>query len=311
MRKIGFTLIELLVVIAIIGTLIAMLLPAVQSVRQAARQTNCQNNLRQIGIAILNYESARQEYPAGRIGCDDIGQQMSVSSDCSMQLTSAEKTGASGFVSILPNLEQTNLYSTLGVQDGGLWNRDVDDLDWWRSSIRKRQAILTHLPVYWCPSAAGDQVSDVYHPVIAATSSYAFCSGSLGPDNLVHVTKYKSDGAFHYRDRRSHADILDGHSNTFFVGEVVAPETYESSNVWTYAIANADCLRTTTNRLNTTPGDGITVELRNGAFASSHAGGGLFLYGDGHVEFINDQIDLATYRALSTINGSEVVNAIK
>lgn len=304
-RKTGFTLVELLVVIAIIGILIGMLLPAVQSVREAARRVTCQNNFRQIGIAIANYESSHQRYPAGRIGCDDIGHQMSVS-QCLGDLSSEERNGASGFVSILPQLEQSMLSQAIGINNGGLWNRDVDDLDWWRNHSMKREAIRVHLPVFWCPSETGEMSSDVYHPVISATSTYAFCNGSLGPDNLVHVTKYKNDGAFVYKSQRAHSDIKDGHSNTFFAGEVVRPDLHESSNVWSYAIANADCLRTTTNRLNTQPGDGIVVELRNGAFASSHPGGANFVYGDGHVEFINDEIDLKAYRALSSISGGEV-----
>ena len=72
-KRYGFTLVELLVVIAIIGIIVGMLLPAVQSVREAARRTSCQNNFRQIGLAISNYESARQELPPGRLGCDDMG----------------------------------------------------------------------------------------------------------------------------------------------------------------------------------------------------------------------------------------------
>jgi len=132
-------------------------------------------------------------------------------------------------------------------------------------------------------------------------SSYALCNGSLGPDNLVHVTKYKNNGPFMYMTEVGHGSIHDGHSNTFFVGEVSRPDIWESSNVWTYAIANADSLRTTTNPLNTQPGAGITIELRNGAFGSSHPGGGNFVCGDGHVEFLDEEIDLDLYRALSTI----------
>ncbi len=304
-RRKGFTLVELLVVIAIIGTLVGMLLPAVQSVRDAARRVTCQNNFRQIGIAIATYESTEQSYPAGRIGCDDIGHQMSVS-QCMGDLSIEERNGASGFVSILPQLEQSNLSQAIAIDDGGLWNRDVDDLDWWSGNSMKRAAVQVHLPVLWCPSETGSMTSDVYQPVIAATTTYAFSNGALGPDNLVHVTKYKNDGAFVYKTPRNHSDILDGHSNTFFVGEVVRPDLHESSNVWSYAIANADCLRTTTNRLNTQPGAGIVVELRNGAFASSHPGGANFVYGDGHVDFIDDEIDINAYRALSTVAGGEV-----
>jgi prepilin-type N-terminal cleavage/methylation domain-containing protein/prepilin-type processing-associated H-X9-DG protein len=305
-RNSGFTLVELLVVIAIIGILIAMLLPAIQSVRETARRVTCQNNLRQIGLAIANYESSFSAFPAGRIGCDDIGEQMAVS-QCPDGLTPEEKNGASGFVSILPQLEQSNLHQTLSVNDGGLWNRDVDDLQWWMSSEEKRDGILIQPPTYQCPSETSERISDVYSPVTAATSSYAFCNGSLGPDNLVHITKYDNNGPFLYATQRRHASIRDGHSNTFFVGEVTRPDVWESSNIWTYAIANADSLRTTTNPLNTRPGDGVTIERRNGAFGSSHPGGGNFVFGDGHVRFLGDSIDVETYRALSTIAEGETV----
>ena len=227
---------------------------------------------------------------------------------CSDTLTPEEKNGASGFVSILPQLEQSSLHDALSVGAGGLWNRDVDDLVWFEMYTRKREGILAQLPVYWCPSETGERTSEVYQPVVAATSSYAFCNGSLGPDNLVNVTKYENNGPFLYVTQRGHASIRDGHSNTLFVGEVLRPDVWESSNVWTYAIANADSLRTTTNPLNTPPGDGITIERRNGAFGSSHPGGGNFVYGDGHVEFMSDSIELDLYQSLSTIAEGETIS---
>ena len=304
----GFTLVELLVTIAIVGILIGLLLPAVSSVREAARRVDCQNKLRQIGVALLNYESAQDELPPGRVGCDDIGQQMSVIAECQSELSPEEKNGASGFVLILPQFEMQGLSDQIDLNNGGLWNRDVDDLDWW-ANANKRAAVEHFIPEFWCPSQTSKKISDVYKPIIAATSCYAFNNGSLGPDHPVHATKYKNNGAFIYRQAISLVDFRDGLANSFLVGEVLRPDTYESSNVWSYAIANADCLRTTTNPLNTLPGGGVIVELRNGAFGSNHPQGANFVYGDGHVEFMNESVDLTVYRLISSINDAQLVEA--
>lgn len=302
----GFTLVELLTVIAIIGTLVGLLLPAVQSVREAARRTSCQNNLRQIGLAIHIYESAFRELPPGRIGCDDGGEALGVSG-CRPGLSPEEKNGASGFVSILPQLELGNLSDQIDVDNGGLWNRDVDDLGWY-SSPDKKFGVREEISVYWCPSETAQRRSTAYSGVTAATGSYAFCSGTLGPSSNEMQNKYENNGAFVYRNARRLKDVSDGNSSTFAVGEVVQPDTWESSNIWSYSISNADCLRTTENPLNTQPGLGAVSMLRNGAFASNHPQIGLFVYLDGHVTSVSSQIDEEVYRGASTIAGGEVAN---
>jgi prepilin-type N-terminal cleavage/methylation domain-containing protein len=299
----GFTLVELLVAIAIIGILLGVLLPAVQMAREAARRAACTNNLKQLGTAIMVYESSHRRFPPGRVGCDDTGDQMPIGV-CPPGLPVEKKTAASGFVVLLPALEQSPLFDRMAIAAGGLWNRDVDDLGWY-SNPAKREAIVQTLPVLRCPSDTSAQLSDVYAPVLAATGSYAFVQGTFGPESPLEKVKYENNGTFLYVVIRKPNQVIDGLSKTLFLGEVLLANTWESSNTWTYALAHADCLRTTYSRLNTHPGSGETYERRNGAFGSQHPHGGLFTFGDAHVEFLLDDDDLIVYQALSTIAGGE------
>ena len=106
----GFTLVELLVVIAIIGILVALLLPAVQAAREAARRTQCQNNLKQLGLAALNHEGTHKHLPPGRMGCDGAA-----NLNCSPGEWSR---AASGFLPMLPFLEEPALYDSIDFDDG-------------------------------------------------------------------------------------------------------------------------------------------------------------------------------------------------
>jgi prepilin-type N-terminal cleavage/methylation domain-containing protein/prepilin-type processing-associated H-X9-DG protein len=303
----AFTLIELLVVIAIIGLLIALLLPAVQTARESARRATCNSHQRQIGLAMHAYEQTFGAFPPGRIGCDNTGDSMAITV-CPPGLTAEQKTGASGLISILPFIEQRPLYDQLAVGDGGIWNRNVDDLYWYYDKDKYR-GIKRRVDLYSCPSDMAKPVSDVYAPVRAATGSYALVHGSLGPDQPVHETKYKNNGLFLYVLQREPRHVKDGLSGTMMLGEVVLADVWESSNTWTYALANADCLRSTANPLGTRPGAGITLERQNGAFGSNHPGGAVFCFGDGHCTFVSDSIDMAVYQAQSTIRGGEPVLA--
>jgi prepilin-type N-terminal cleavage/methylation domain-containing protein/prepilin-type processing-associated H-X9-DG protein len=304
----GFTLIELLVVITIIGILVALLLPAINSARESARRISCANKLRQVGLGIINYESNHREYPPGRVGCDDTGDQMAIHG-CPPNLPADQKTAASGFVMILPQLEETALYNQLDIHHGGLWNRNVDDLEWYKDR-EKCKAIKQRLDLFVCPSDLSEPISSVYLPVKAATCSYAFVQGSLGPDSPPHVTKYENNGMFLYVHTRSQVQIRDGLSHTLMIGEVVLADVWESSNTWSYALANADCLRSTRNPLNTRPGDGIVLDRQNGAFGSQHPHGAVFCFADGHTSFVENDIDLNVYQSASTIDNSDMASPL-
>jgi prepilin-type processing-associated H-X9-DG protein len=108
------------------------------------------------------------------------------------------------------------------------------------------------------------------------------------------------------------SDVLDGLSTTMFAGEVIMAHTDLSENLWTLGSRHESTMRTTENPVNTEPGTGITTSPYgiplNGAFASRHPGGANFVFGDGHVTFISENINLATYRALSTRKLKEPVS---
>jgi prepilin-type N-terminal cleavage/methylation domain-containing protein/prepilin-type processing-associated H-X9-DG protein len=298
----AFTLVELLVVIAITAILVGLLMPAVQAAREAARRTVCTDRQKQVALALRNYETARDAFPAGRLGCDDTGEVEPVPV-CPPGLSPEKKNAASGFIPILPNLELQALFDQLDVAHGGLWNRNVASLTWY-DIPGKRAGIQQRVPLFVCPSDTADELSDVYAPVIAATASFVLVQGSIGPGHPAYTkaaAKYENNGLFVYKQARGEREVTDGLTHTLAVGEVILADWWESSNTWTYARQNADALRTTSNPLNTPPGAGAMSDLQNGAFASHHPGGATFAYADAHVEFINDDIDLALYRALSTI----------
>ncbi len=302
----GFTLVELLVVIAIIGILVALLLPAVQSAREAARRAQCTNSLKQIALALANYEQTLKTYPPGRMGCDCW------TADVCGNRPDSTRPGTSGFAMILPQMEQQALYDSFNNwQSGAVYPATgcggTADAGGWSTGISP-QILLARPKSYVCPS-------DVSEPRQggAATGSYALVHGSNGPTLGISQTtvKHYNTGVFNYRTVYRASEVIDGLSNTMFVGEVIDAHTADSSNRWLVGSRHTDSLRSTENPLNTPPGTGVVVTLYgnrvNGAFASRHPGGAMFGFGDGHVSFLSENINLTIYRSLSTRSGGEAV----
>jgi prepilin-type N-terminal cleavage/methylation domain-containing protein/prepilin-type processing-associated H-X9-DG protein len=308
----GFTLVELLVVIAIIGILVALLLPAIQAAREAARRSSCTNNLKQIGIATLNYENGRKQLPPGRIECDGSfsgGASAGTGHPCTPPNTIPDlhRGAASGFLLLLPQLEDQALYDTIEF-DAGFWEQN--SMTW--LTARNIKVIATRPGVMVCPSDLSEPNSldtkvGSAHDIgtnLAATGSYAFCTGMYGANAGSQKTKYQNSGLFYYYRRHKTKDCTDGLSKTMLGGEVLEAHTQRSSNIWTRALRLVDTQRSTENPVNTPPGFNApssgTFAGLNSAFGSYHAGGAQFCFCDGHVRFIDDTIDQYVYASLST-----------
>jgi prepilin-type processing-associated H-X9-DG protein len=275
------------------------------------------NNEKQNATALLNYEAARKKLPAGRHGCDS-----SNASLCTGQ-ADLERTAISAFVKILPYLEQQAVFQALDLKRHNMviWPAASDDSDsyfgpWATQAVQR--ALNTRPSVFVCPSSDSNPVSDwqIYQTGVGwefepATGDYAMCMGHRGPkwDRDLDYVKLKNSGIFMYLREFGLRQVEDGASNTFFGGEVLDSHSLDSGNIWSRAERHLDGMRTADNPINTPPGLGLVHKKRagpsqqyaaNGAFGSKHAGGANFFFGDAHVEFISENIDLPTYIAYAT-----------
>jgi prepilin-type processing-associated H-X9-DG protein len=289
--------VELLVVITIIGILIALLLPAVQAAREAARRMQCGNNLKQIALALQVYHNSRNCFPAGN-GGDEV-----------------KFTGSAlgALAMLLPDLELGSLYDQINWKDPPFSN--VSTTSWWTDPKNKAFA-LVRPSTFVCPTDMGPPLMDDAHltntsgsyPTPSAVGNYAMMMGTIGPCGNFTDHKWYNNGLFYYQAWHRIADIADGASATICVGEVQAASTLDSSNIWFVGYRSLDTLRCSQEPINTPPRGGCTKtawgSTFNGAFGSYHPGGAQFGFADGHVSFLGENTPMPIYHALSTRNGN-------
>ncbi|WP_459554784.1 DUF1559 family PulG-like putative transporter [Lacunimicrobium album] len=300
-RSKGFTLIELLVVIAIIATLVAILLPAVQQAREAARRSTCKNNLKQIGIALHNYHDTYNRLPAG--------------------LTNPgvpERPGWGWGASILPQIEQGALYDALRVGDVPLRSLYTST-----ATDQVRALLQAPISVYRCPSDVMPELnSNVWghpnmgaegtgRPFKVATSNYTGMGEYNGQVHAAGANEVKWRGVFYFESYTKFSDILDGLSNTIFINErdggpaadghnfraaVWIGSGSRSSNAWSSVGSNLSRGELGINVDHAAAGS--QVNLGKG-ISSLHKGGAQVLLGDGGVRFLSESMDVT--RVLSPL----------
>jgi len=316
-RAAGFTLIELLVVIAIIAILMALLLPAVQAAREAARRTQCRNNLKQIGLALHNYESAFSTFPPGFIS-RVTGPWPGGSNDPVPEVGG----GWSVFAMILPQLEQTPLQQRID------FNRAITD-------PVNQVARSTNVAAYRCPSDTWTQPVTVWPASIGitdlASNSYVGSLGGADPSGSgptgSYLARYEEpnfNGMFHRNQAVKMRDITDGTSNTIGIGERAS---MFSPNGWAGVIPGGQTVFSPmmASRRGQGVGDTVrpaititTVHVRTGApnaptgstggFWGPHLGGAHFLLMDGSTRTVGTDVDIQIFRALAGRNDGVTIS---
>ncbi len=315
----GFTLVELLVVIAIIGILIALLLPAVQAAREAARRSQCTNNVKQLSLAMHNYHDTHKQFPPGsmRWTAPFVG-------------SSWQSSHVSWICLILPFIEQSAIHDQINFSDTRPW----------QSAPAKPGYLLRKVKIsgVLCPSDG-----ETIYPNDVVGNNYVACSGASdgvdgGRFNVAGVRFFR--GIMLENAKHSFANVKDGSSNTMLVGECLIGRPYIcrsqcGTNTWPQpsCYTGTDGLTLTSDNesgrgqswmrgyggaewaFNTLmpPNDRFTANHEcmtgstRGAYTarSEHPGGVNIGMGDGSVRFVGETVDLWTWRAASTMDGSE------
>lgn len=266
----GFSLVELIVVVSIISVLLALLLPAVQQAREAARSIQCRNHLKQIGLALHNYHDVHGSFPIGNVPGSNFAFQ----------------------AMILPQLDQAPLYAMMNFNAPSCFN--------WKSqlpALADPGRIL--VPVYVCPSDPNAGRQAVTSTGLYLPTDYLGVSGSM---------PVEFDGLLYSGSRTSFRDICDGASNTMMAGERGIPALLDHG--WPICAYGVDGDGDTDNVLTTFYGldAGRDDSFHNMHFWSYHPQVAHFVFADGSVKSLSYNFDLNTLHALSTAAGGEVVS---
>ncbi|MES2789936.1 MAG: DUF1559 domain-containing protein [Planctomycetota bacterium] len=314
--RVGFTLIELLVVIAIIAVLIALLLPAVQQAREAARRSQCKNNMKQLGLAMHNYHDTMNVLPPGLLA-----------RGAPPPAVSPIMLNATPHTMLLPYLDQAPLYNkynsgasatTFASIAGGVAIGDP-------VANGNAAVVKTKLAVFMCPTDNGKEFMDV------ATSNYGISATNTGtggamtnydvmvymPGNYQVYQVWSSLGPtqkcmFGDDSKCNIRDVTDGTSNTMMMGETLRNVLNGKGNTWGYrgwVMQGIDVITSPLNNWSYTTYPLIPGRLGSWSRGGSmHVGGAHFLFGDGAIRFISENVDSTMRARYATISDGQVVD---
>jgi prepilin-type N-terminal cleavage/methylation domain-containing protein/prepilin-type processing-associated H-X9-DG protein len=312
----GFTLVELLVVIAIIGILVALLLPAVQAAREAARRASCVNNIKNLALGVLNHEGAKKVFP---LSYDGYAQATAEGARPN------EENGSSWIVSTLPYLEEQSMYDRF-KSSGALKGRynpyngaqASGNMGIGLNTPEVRALIATPLPLVRCPSDPSfpQAVPDIFsfQNVPIAATNYKGCMGNTYTwgqftyaDIKANMEHPPNPGIF-YRNTYivpvTAKKITDGLSHTYMIGE----DLPEYNGHWAAYFSNTT-VSSTDAPLNYMPNPPAPEKYYDVmGFRSRHPGGAHFAMADASVDFVDEGIDPDTYQNLSTKAGNKIGN---
>ncbi len=338
----GFTLVELLVVIAIIGVLVSLLLPAVQAAREAARRMQCTNNLKQIGLALTNYESAHKVFPFGK-------------GESYRNVPAPVYARWSQHALILPFMEQQSLYSQIDFnyppETPDMGNGIVAFMPAYSSANGKnRDACRIPVPNFLCPSDLEPSSTWRAQNNYAANSGGWLCDRTDEPAGSQDTAPNEVQrSVFYFKSHVRTKDITDGVSNTVFFSEKIRGQGTPNARTDVFIIPHQTSLTalydtcTNINRATTIPflskwglswvmGESCCTSYTHVAtpnknscgglnypgtmtnmnmqvtVASYHTGGVNVLMGDGSLKFVSDGINLQIWRDVGTRNGGEVAS---